>query len=313
MRFLQALRVVGKFFPFLGLAFNRIAFRKIHCGLSVEFPVSGVFQFGTGLRIGASTRIYLGAAGRLDIGRNVNLGRDVHLQTDVGFIRVGNGTSIQDHCRIYGNVEVGSGCLFAPNVYVSSGAHVFDRQPALPIAMQEQLFGGEDMPIEIGDDCWIGVNAVLMPGVIVGKGSIIGAGSIVTKDVPPYSVAAGVPAKILRQRLKFDPPQEIDAACNADWPYFYSGFSCEEVADKNRCGLMCCGQFKLSLKAEGSTRLILDIEPVATGSELVFGNQSVVLENSRKQVECSLESFREGGALEIYASAPCRLYKASLR
>lgn len=313
MRFLQTLQLVGKLFPFLGLVFNRILFRKIHCGLSVELPVAGDFQYDRGLRIGAFTRIYLGASSGLWIGRNVSLGRDVHLQTDSGFIRVGSGTTIQDQCRLYGNIKIGSGCVFAPNVYASSGTHVFDRQPTLPIQMQEQLYNASDKPIEIGDDCWIGVNAVLMQGVTIGKGSIIGAGSIVTKEIPPYSVAAGAPAKILRQRLKFDPPHEIDATCDADWPYFYSGFSSEEIANENRNGLMCSGEFKIALKAKVGRQLMLDIEPIAAKVRLFFGNQSVALENSREQVEFSLEGFAENDMLVMHTSGPCRIYKARLQ
>ncbi|RYE17040.1 MAG: acyltransferase, partial [Sphingobacteriales bacterium] len=54
--------------------------------------------------------------------------------------------------------------------------------------------------IIIEDDCWIGTNSVVLAGVTVGRGSVIAAGSVVTKDVPPYSVVAGVPAKIIKKR-----------------------------------------------------------------------------------------------------------------
>nr|WP_143033346.1 DapH/DapD/GlmU-related protein [Prevotellamassilia timonensis] len=54
----------------------------------------------------------------------------------------------------------------------------------------------------IEDDCWIGFNVIILPGVTIGKGSIIGAGAVVTKSIPPYSVAGGVPAKVIKSRLK---------------------------------------------------------------------------------------------------------------
>ncbi|MCA9936785.1 MAG: hypothetical protein KC415_22775 [Anaerolineales bacterium] len=60
--------------------------------------------------------------------------------------------------------------------------------------------GYTNAPIVIEDDVWIGFQAVILPGVTVGKGSIIGAGAVVTKDVPPYSIMGGVPARLIRQR-----------------------------------------------------------------------------------------------------------------
>ena len=53
----------------------------------------------------------------------------------------------------------------------------------------------------IGDDCWIGRRVMIMPGVKIGEGCVIGAGAVVTKDIPPYSVAAGVPAKVVKTRM----------------------------------------------------------------------------------------------------------------
>jgi acetyltransferase-like isoleucine patch superfamily enzyme len=55
------------------------------------------------------------------------------------------------------------------------------------------------LPVRIGDDCWIGGNVIILPGVTIGKGCTIGAGSVVTKDVPEYSVAIGSPAKVVRK------------------------------------------------------------------------------------------------------------------
>lgn len=72
----------------------------------------------------------------------------------------------------------------------------------------------EDRKVEIGNDVWIGANAVIMPGVHIGDGAIVGAGAIVTKDIPPYAIVGGVPAQIIRYRF----PQElIDAFLRIKW------------------------------------------------------------------------------------------------
>lgn len=70
----------------------------------------------------------------------------------------------------------------------------------VPMAMQ----GLENLPVTVGDDVWIGSRVMILPGVKIGKGSIIGAGAVVTKDIPEYSIVGGVPAKLIRSRLKKD-------------------------------------------------------------------------------------------------------------
>lgn len=82
--------------------------------------------------------------------------------------------------------------LFGPNVSLFSATHdtsVASRRNLVEYAL----------PITIGDDCWIGGNTTVMPGVTIGKGCTIGAGSVVTKDVPEFSVAVGVPAKVIKK------------------------------------------------------------------------------------------------------------------
>jgi maltose O-acetyltransferase len=63
----------------------------------------------------------------------------------------------------------------------------------------------EDMPVTIGDDVWIGARAILLPGITINSGSIVGAGAVVTKDVPPGSIVAGNPARVVRYRIAADP------------------------------------------------------------------------------------------------------------
>ena len=112
-------------------------------------------------------------------------------------ITVGDRTGIGDHCFFWGQggIEIGSDVIFGPDVQIFSENHRFD-DPTIPISRQ-----GEDRrPVVIGNDCWIGGRVTILAGVHIGGGCVIGAGSLVTKDIPPNSVAVGAPARVVRQR-----------------------------------------------------------------------------------------------------------------
>ena len=95
-----------------------------------------------------------------------------------------------------GSVTIGDHVMMGPECVLLSHNHRFDR---LDIPMCQQGFS-EEQPIHIGNDVWIGTRAIILPGVTVGDHSVVGAGAVVTKDVPPYAVVGGVPAKILKMR-----------------------------------------------------------------------------------------------------------------
>lgn len=100
-------------------------------------------------------------------------------------------------CKIYPNVTIGKYTMLANNVSVIGGDHNF-RIAGIP-----SVFAGRD-PMKstiIGDDVWIGANSIIMVGVRIGNGAIIAAGSVVTKDVEPYGVYAGVPARKIKARF----------------------------------------------------------------------------------------------------------------
>lgn len=130
------------------------------------------------------------------------VGSNVKVQRGVRF---GNGKfiSIGSHCEINENVYIqraviGSYVMIAPNVAILGASHKFDSIE-VPMILQ-----GVDKVISpiIEDDVWIGRNVVIMPGVKIGKGSIIGAGAVVTKDVNPYSIMGGIPAKVIKSRIR---------------------------------------------------------------------------------------------------------------
>lgn len=115
----------------------------------------------------------------------------------------GEGLQVGDHSNIgpysyigcSGFIEIGSRVMMGPRVNLMSENHAFDRTD---IPMKDQ--GVKRSFIRIEDDVWIGVNTTILAGVTVGRGAIIAAGAVVTKDVPPYTVVGGVPAKVIKER-----------------------------------------------------------------------------------------------------------------
>lgn len=103
------------------------------------------------------------------------------------------GVTMVDDTHIY----VGSHTMFGPNVTVASAGH-----PILP-ELRKQTYQ-YNMPVHIGENCWIGAGAVIVPGVTIGDNTVIGAGSVVTKDIPSNSVAVGNPCKVLREINEHD-------------------------------------------------------------------------------------------------------------
>lgn len=126
---------------------------------------------------------------RIDYGTNVKLGEGAFINSNC---------TIVDTCL----VSIGARTMLAPNVSLYSGTHPLDPE------VRDGLNGPElGKEIWIEEDCWIGGNAIILPGVRIGKGSTVGAGSVVTRDVPPYKVVAGNPARIIK-----DVPRNTDAA-----------------------------------------------------------------------------------------------------
>jgi hypothetical protein len=115
---------------------------------------------------------------------------------------------------------------------MTSGTHNYDRWPELLIrdqdaraALDPASDGKSNRPIVVEEDCWIGMNAVIMPGVTIGRGAVVGSNAVVSRDVPPYAVVAGVPAQIIKQRFDFRPPAQILWNEVGHIPYFYRGFA----------------------------------------------------------------------------------------
>ena len=119
-------------------------------------------------------------------------------------IVIGSHTIINRRCTLdcRGGLAVGDNVSISPEVMLITSSH----------RMDDPEFGVEDRPIVIEDYAWIGSRATVLPGVTIGRGAVVAAGAVVAKDVPPYAVAGGVPARVigeragdLRYNLKFRP------------------------------------------------------------------------------------------------------------
>jgi acetyltransferase-like isoleucine patch superfamily enzyme len=124
----------------------------------------------------------------LRCGRNISVGRNAH---------------INQYCCIWASdnsrIVLGDDLLMGPGVKIFSSNHA--AEPDMP--MNRQPFVEKD--IIIGSDVWLGANSVVVAGVRIGEGAIVAAGSVVTKDVAPYTLVGGVPAKPIRQRRPVSP------------------------------------------------------------------------------------------------------------
>lgn len=117
--------------------------------------------------------------------------------------------------NILSGTEIGRYCSFAKNVYIYTRNHPYMYKSTHPFFynIHFKILEKDFIPISkviIGNDVWIGMNVIILPSVsTVGDGAVIGAGSIVTKDVPPYAIVAGNPAKIIKYRFEQDKIQQL--------------------------------------------------------------------------------------------------------
>jgi acetyltransferase-like isoleucine patch superfamily enzyme len=135
--------------------------------------------------------------GRLEVGENTVLEPGVWLTAPGSArIRIGSGTFLNLGVMVASLqlVEIGDHCMFANGCFISDAAHRFD-DPVEPVPWQGFSTKGAT---RIGDNVWCGVNVVITSGVTIGERCVIGANSVVTTDLPPHSIAAGAPARVLR-------------------------------------------------------------------------------------------------------------------
>jgi len=138
---------------------------------------------------------YLGS--EIQIKNDVHISRGVYLRAMGRKIMIDELVTIGTGSIIWGQVEIGKYSQIGPQVQFLSERHGFD--PMTPVRFQD-VPASEADKIVVGKDVFIGANAIVLNGVTLGDGSIIGAGAVVTKDVPSYSMAVGIPARVIRKR-----------------------------------------------------------------------------------------------------------------
>jgi len=136
--------------------------------------------------------------GDFTLGNNVLISRNCILSCKEGFLKVGDNTNFGANCSVYsvGCMDIGANVLFAANCYLGGSMYHFDRTDIPPIQQGSYSKGG----VTIGEGCWLGADVKILDGVRLGQGVIVGSGAVVLEDVEPFSIVAGVPAKLIRKR-----------------------------------------------------------------------------------------------------------------
>lgn len=163
---------------------------------------------GNGIYIGAGTRVEdtvfmrcgvhsKESSERIEIGKGCRIWHGVELHSWGGYIKIGDRSSLNPYCILYGHggLDIGSHVRVATHVVIVASNHKFDSTD-MPIAAQ----GVSARGIVIEDNVWIGAGAIVLDGVRIGTGSVIAAGAVISQDVPPNAVVAGVPGRVLRFR-----------------------------------------------------------------------------------------------------------------
>ena len=127
-------------------------------------------------------------------GKNVNIEHGAFLASGKD-IEIGNNSGLGLNCRVTGPLKIGDDVMMAPGVMIFTQNH---ETSDLSIPMRLQT--APKFKVTIGNDVWIGANAMILPGITVGNGCIIAAGAVVTHDVPDYAIVGGNPAKIIKYR-----------------------------------------------------------------------------------------------------------------
>lgn len=136
--------------------------------------------------------------GRLEVGPGVLMEPNVWITAPDGArVKIGAGTFLNQGVMIAAQqrVEIGAHCMLANGCFVSDATHRYD-DPDKPVPWQGFESKG---PTRIGENCWLGVNVAVMSGVEIGERCVVGANSVVTRDVEPYSIVAGAPARVIRR------------------------------------------------------------------------------------------------------------------
>jgi len=157
-------------------------------------------QISLGVRVMIDDQVVLdakGSASSIELGEQILVGRGSILSCNEATIRIGNFVSIGPFCFFASKscIDIGSDVSIGSGTHLMAGGHAFDDL-FTPVVKQKRLSKG----IIVEDGAWIGSGTKVLDGVTIGRNSIVGAGAVVIKDVDPFSIVAGVPAKVIGGR-----------------------------------------------------------------------------------------------------------------
>lgn len=166
---------------------------KVGKGVQID---SGVIIRGNPKKIEIGDYSYIDINVQLEVWEPVRIGKYVHITPNV-YIQSGDEVIIGD----FAGVSSGTRIYASSNTYQAPDGREKDILLSMSACAPLELQYVETGPVIIGDYAFIGLNCVVLPGVRIGRGAIIGAGSVVTKDIPPYTIAVGIPARPVKKRV----------------------------------------------------------------------------------------------------------------
>ena len=191
----------------LGLGLRKLCFPRLFskCRAKVIFGHHLGLRRPKSMRIGKNCVIddYVllssrGDSGQIELKDNVFIGQYSQIRARDGQIEIEEGANISTFCHIgtAAKISIGKNCLFGSGCYIGGLAHgTGDLETAIVDQPMEEPQG-----VIIEENVWLGAHVIVNDGVRIGQGAVVGAGSVVTKDIPPATICAGVPARILRER-----------------------------------------------------------------------------------------------------------------
>lgn len=186
-----------RWFRFLFFVISARRRLRSHVALTAKIKFPDFVSLGEKCFIRPGCFIDAPGPGKVILGNEINMNRNVYLGAFGNSITIGDRTQLNRGASIDGRgpVELGCDVLVGPGAQIIAYQHRFaDKR----VPINRQGFAAETITVE--DDVWIGANATILAGVRIGRGSVVGAGAVVTKSCPPYSILGGVPARIIGQR-----------------------------------------------------------------------------------------------------------------
>ena len=164
----------------------------------LKLLVNPKIKIGKNSTIKYSSEFKLTDGAKLVIGSNCTIKENSYflLTKPNPYLQMGDYVGIGRNCyiAIKDHLEIGSYTRIGPNVTILDQDHTYEKSDLI---MNQHA---DIQKVKIGKDVWIGANAIVLKGITIGNGAILGAGSVVTKDIPPYEIWAGVPAKFIKER-----------------------------------------------------------------------------------------------------------------